>query len=53
MAHSCDCGYTCHCGGDIDDIEFDDSPEARRCCCNDCGSEDDDQAPSPAESPDV
>ena len=37
MAHSCwDCGQLCHCGGDIDDCEFDDSPEARACthCCD-------------------
>lgn len=33
MAHSCpDCGCLCHCGGDIDDIDFgDDSEDAMNC----------------------
>jgi hypothetical protein len=32
MAHSCHlCGHFCHCGGDIDDLVFDDSPAAGRC----------------------
>ncbi len=37
MAHSCPvCSCLCHCGGDIDDIEFDDTPEAMACtCCDD------------------
>ena len=35
MAHTCpECGYQCHCNGDIDDIDFGDScPEADRCIC--------------------
>ena len=42
MAHSCpDCGCLCHCGGDIDDIDFgDDTPEADECThcqCDMCG----------------
>ena len=38
MAHTCpDCGLTCHCGGDIDDIDFgDDSEEAIACTHCDC-----------------
>lgn len=41
MAHSCpNCGMACHCGGDIDDIDFGaDTPEAiacRHCDCPDC-----------------
>ena len=33
MAHSCpECGQMCHCGGDIDDIDFgEDSAQADRC----------------------
>lgn len=32
MAHHCDiCGVLCHCGGDIGDLCFDDSPEAIAC----------------------
>jgi len=32
MAHTCpDCGVTCHCGGDIDDLIFDHGPEQGRC----------------------
>lgn len=32
MAHSCpECGMLCHCGGDIDDCEFDGTPEQMRC----------------------
>jgi hypothetical protein len=38
MAHTCpDCGLLCHCGGDIDDIDFgDDTPEAAVCTHCDC-----------------
>ena len=38
MAHTCpDCGLLCHCGGDIDDIDFgDDCPEAIACKHCDC-----------------
>lgn len=46
MAHSCpDCSQTCHCGGDIDDIDFgDDTPEAMRCThCRDRDDEPDDE----------
>jgi len=32
MAHSCpECGVLCYCGGDIDDLCFDDSDE-QMCC---------------------
>jgi hypothetical protein len=32
VAHSCpDCGEACYCGGDIDDLFFEDSEEAIRC----------------------
>ena len=33
MAHTCpDCGQLCHCGGDIDDIEWgEDSEESDNC----------------------
>lgn len=32
MAHTCEsCGQACYCGGDIDDIFFEDSPEAMGC----------------------
>lgn len=32
MAHSCPyCDSLCHCGGDIDDIQFDDTPEQDNC----------------------
>jgi hypothetical protein len=34
MAHECpDCGCSCHCGGDIDDILFLDSKYAVTCTC--------------------
>jgi hypothetical protein len=36
MAHECpDCGLSCHCGGDIDDIMFPDSKYAVTCTCCD------------------
>lgn len=41
MAHSCpECGQTCYCGGDIDDICFENTKEERNCrhwkeCAND------------------
>ena len=32
MAHECpDCGCTCHCDGDIDDCEFEGTPEQMAC----------------------
>jgi len=32
MAHSCpECGLNCHCGGDIDDCEFEGTIEQMRC----------------------
>jgi len=35
MAHTCpDCGYVCHCGGDIDDIILDEFDE--QCGCRHC-----------------
>lgn len=40
MAHSCpDCGQTCYCGGDIDDILME---EGEVCCthCDDCEEND-------------
>lgn len=36
MGHSCpDCGCACYCGGDIDDVILDDTPEQSRCTCCD------------------
>lgn len=33
MAHTCpDCGVLCHCGGDIDDIDFGDTCKAAMRC---------------------
>lgn len=46
MAHSCpDCGQACYCGGDIDDLFFEDSEEAIRCnhCPLDYPTDDDDE----------
>lgn len=41
MAHSCPvCGGICHCGGDIDDICFDETEEMDDCTCC-AGAEDD------------
>lgn len=32
MAHECpDCGVTCHCGGDIDDINFGEGEACEHC----------------------
>ena len=32
MAHTCpDCGAACYCGGDIDDIFFDDDNDCNHC----------------------
>lgn len=44
MSHSCpDCGATCHCGGDIDDICFDHPPKGQYCDhCPDLLDDDDD-----------
>ena len=43
MAHDCPkCGLRCHCGGDIDDLVFDDTEHEARCtCCESSGDEDD------------
>ena len=43
MAHSCpECGQVCYCGGDIDDCEFDNTPEQMACiCCADDYVDDD------------
>jgi hypothetical protein len=44
MAHTCpECGLLCHCGGDIDDCEFDGTPEQDACShCDDNDRECDD-----------
>lgn len=50
MAHSCpDCGQMCYCGGDIDDMCTDDTPQQERCIHNEqdtCDAEvvDDDES---------
>lgn len=56
MAHTCpECGLLCHCGGDIDDCEFDGTPEQLNCShCDENDddrpeSEDEDSQPTPAE----
>ncbi len=42
MAHECpECGMTCHCGGDIDDIVFSGTPEELSCTCCDCEDDED------------
>lgn len=44
MAHECpNCGMTCHCGGDIDDICFHGTPEEFG--CSHCEGDDDDVYP--------
>lgn len=45
MAHTCpNCGYTCHFGGDIDDIIFDGTDEEMNCsCCYDEDAYDEDE----------
>lgn len=49
MAHSCpDCGMLCYCGGDIDDCEFDDTPEQMR--CGHCADRDNDNDEEPIET---
>ncbi len=47
MAHSCpECWLVCHCGGDIDDLCFDDTDEAMRCThCPDEFADIDDEYP--------
>jgi hypothetical protein len=36
MAHDCpECGSRCHCGGDIDDLVFNDTQYEARCTCCD------------------
>ena len=45
MAHECpDCGYTCHCNGDIDDCCFNFEEDIVR--CKHCPEEDEDGADS-------
>lgn len=42
MAHECpECGYSCHCGGDIEDLEMDNTPEQMACthCLDDAQEE--------------
>lgn len=46
MAHSCpDCGCLCHCNGDVDDIEWDETADNCVCCADTeidfCDPEDD------------
>jgi hypothetical protein len=49
MAHSCpECGLNCHCGGDIDDCEFDGTIEQMR--CRHCEREDEQPAWRPAKT---
>jgi hypothetical protein len=49
MAHSCpDCGLLCYCGGDIDDCEFDGTPEQAK--CKHCDGRRDGEADSEATS---
>lgn len=41
MAHICpDCGFSCHCNGDIDDICFGERYDCR-CDCSDWNEDDD------------
>lgn len=41
MAHTCPkCGLTCHCGGDIDDLNFGAEPYCRHCDDKDDDEED-------------
>lgn len=43
MAHSCpECGCACYCGGDIDDICFDEAPSGCSCCLGSDFDEDED-----------
>jgi hypothetical protein len=45
LAHSCpECGYTCHCGGDIDDCIIEGTREEARCqhCPDELFGDDDD-----------
>lgn len=45
MAHECpECGMTCYCNGDIDDVCFDDPEYMMICTC--CSDEDDDDMAS-------
>jgi hypothetical protein len=49
MAHECpDCGYVCHCGGDIDDCVMNSPRDVNKCIhCDgkyDCDNEDEDCA---------
>ncbi len=50
MAHTCpECGRLCHCGGDLDDIDF---GENLQCECNCWEEEDDEFDDDPFEEPD-
>lgn len=43
MAHECpECGHTCYCGGDIDDINFVEPPGYCRHCDKDEDEDEDD-----------
>jgi hypothetical protein len=45
MAHSCpDCGSTCYCCGDIDDIDFGETFAGCTCCLHEDKREDDYEA---------
>lgn len=44
MAHSCpECGVLCHCGGDIDDCEFEGTRKQMQCRHCDPDDRDDDE----------
>jgi hypothetical protein len=53
MAHTCpDCGQHCHCGGDIDDCSFDNTPEQDACMhCDPFDDEDGEMDDEPAPAP--
>jgi len=40
MGHNCECGYQCHCNGDIDDINF---GVWTGCTCDNCQNDFDDE----------
>lgn len=43
MAHSCpECGITCYCCGDIDDIDFGESEPGCTCCLDKWDDDEDD-----------
>lgn len=52
MAHTCpDCGMLCYCRGDIDDCEFDGTPEQAR--CGHCADRDDEHEQEEPVNPDI